>query len=159
VSDLFETTGTSPPDDNNIIDLSDVEPERGPARPESLHTLWELSEQGRVRFDRSDMTPRLVALAEKYAHTHRRLYDYLDRQNDFVYEVGANTHLSDGQAKGVLNVLIAQLRGQRKRWHQNNGDRLDCGSCIVCGLGLSGDGEGTLGAGTKCWSRLIGNWS
>jgi len=141
-----------------LINLSDVEPVRV-TRPASLHELWELSDLGRVKLNRGDMTPRLVALAEKYAHTHRRLYEYLDRQNDFVHEVGANEHLSDGQAKGVLNVLIAQLRGQRKRCHLNNADRLEYGSCIVCGLHLSGSGEGTVGAGTKCWSRLIGNWS
>jgi hypothetical protein len=131
------------------------------AEPESLEELWFLADFGARKLDRNDITPELVSLAEEYLRGYVKERRFNKNPFEFLDEMAKCDWLTDGQAKGVLNTLIAAMRSQRKRWaNQHDGARAPgvMGYCLVCGDLLEDPKVIQRGVGSVCWRRLCGNW-
>lgn len=159
--------------DERWIQVSDglwvaVDPEPQPEAPPtpevawdwgkfSLYDLWEYSGGSSVAdswvLDGED-GPFLRGLAQQ-------LVDDADgRCSDFLAEMKGNGRLTYKQVRGVLNVVLGNIRG-RHRYYQSRFTRKDSGwgdtSCLVCGGPLNDESSVARGVGPTCYRRALGD--
>lgn len=102
-----------------------------------------------------------VALRYCYDIQRRGLVGYQsDFMRDMVQRASAFHSLTNGQVRGVLNVLGGGLKRNRARFWKSRGRRRDrergFENCLVCGGPLTTDEAVSRGVGETCYRRVMG---
>jgi hypothetical protein len=149
------------PELQTLLTESQCEDTSPAVMPATLRRVWRESLYGTRKFTAEDIDGVLVAFAELVIRECRgRARYFWPGPGGFLKDLAnRNEPLTVGQAKGVLNTIVAGVRVQRRRFHLNNGDGTDRHKCVVCGLNLDDEQARRFGCGDVCWTRVLRNWS
>ncbi len=125
-------------------------------------SLHEVYADGTSRFENGDITPELKTFAGRLLVDARRLHTTSDFLQEMIDVLEDGRTLTNGQARGVLNVIAGQIQRHRRRFWKSRGRRRDAWNgeevCIICGGPLNDDVAIELGVGPTCYRRIVGGY-
>jgi hypothetical protein len=123
-----------------------------PALPDVFADGW--------KFTDDDITPELGRVAARYLADVNvaGLADTSEFIESLSYQAEAFTV---AQVRGILNILGARIKGQRKRWHRTLAKHADSTlpRCFVCARELTAPKSEDREIGPVCYVRVMGDWT